>query len=89
MCILMTVCVLSDLTYPSLVEGESHGILDVLYYIFTNNFPDHVDDPKPSSLTMWKKIILLILGICAICGSIFIGGLFYAKHQEQQRKRFY
>ena len=27
-CMLMIVCVLSDLTYyPSLVEGESHGIL--------------------------------------------------------------
>uniref|UniRef100_A0A6A7FUG1 VIP36-like protein n=3 Tax=Hirondellea gigas TaxID=1518452 RepID=A0A6A7FUG1_9CRUS len=50
---------------------------------------DHLDDPKPSGLTMWKKIILLILGIGGICGAIFIGGLFYAKQKEQQRKRFY
>lgn len=50
---------------------------------------DHVDDPKPSELSTWKKILLLIFGVIAICGCVFIGGLFYVKQKEQQRKRFY
>lgn len=50
---------------------------------------DHVEDPKPSALTTWKKIFLLIFGVITICGCVFIGGLFYTKQKEQQRKRFY
>ncbi|XP_063614606.1 vesicular integral-membrane protein VIP36-like [Penaeus indicus] len=50
---------------------------------------DHVDDPKPSELSTWKKVLLLIFGVLAICGCVFIGGLFYVKQKEQQRKRFY
>ena len=58
-------------------------------HVYPASAADHVDDPKPSSLTMWKKILLLVLGVTAICGAIFIGGLFYQKQKEQQRKRFY
>ncbi|XP_042223407.1 vesicular integral-membrane protein VIP36-like isoform X1 [Homarus americanus] len=50
---------------------------------------DHVEDPKPSSLTTWKKVVLLVFGVITICGCVFIGGLFYTKQKEQQRKRFY
>lgn len=50
---------------------------------------DHVEDPKPSSLSTGKQVVLLIVGVILICGCVFIGGLIYSKQQEQQRKRFY
>ncbi|KAF2363153.1 Legume-like lectin [Trinorchestia longiramus] len=50
---------------------------------------DHVDDPKPSTLSTWKKVLLLIVGVSGICGAVVIGGMMYAKQKEQQRKRFY
>ncbi|MPC26215.1 Vesicular integral-membrane protein VIP36 [Portunus trituberculatus] len=50
---------------------------------------DHVEDPKPSSLSTGKQVVLLIVGVVLICACVFIGGLIYSKQQEQQRKRFY
>lgn len=50
---------------------------------------DHVEDPKPSSLSTGKQVLLLIVGVVLICACVFIGGLIYSKQQEQQRKRFY
>lgn len=57
--------------------------------LFSTLKTDHVEDPKPSSLSTGKQVVLLIVGVILICGCVFIGGLFYSKQQEQQRKRFY
>ncbi|XP_046992560.1 vesicular integral-membrane protein VIP36 isoform X2 [Schistocerca americana] len=50
---------------------------------------DHVEDPKPSSLSGLKIFILMLLGTLAVIAFIVIGIMFYQKHQENSRKRFY
>ncbi|XP_066941649.1 vesicular integral-membrane protein VIP36 isoform X1 [Macrobrachium rosenbergii] len=79
---------LYDLTTPDddILEDRANIMPSALYMEPPR---DHVDDPKPSSLSVWKQLVLLVFGVCAICGAVFIGGLFYVKHKEQQRKRFY
>ncbi|MCL4133852.1 UNVERIFIED_CONTAM: hypothetical protein GTU68_002407 [Idotea baltica] len=78
---------LFDLTSPEVdVEDRSNVSPSASFFEAPR---DHVDDPRPSHLTTWKKVLLLIFGVIAICGCVFIGGLFYSKQQEQRRKRFY
>ncbi|KAI4462129.1 vesicular mannose-binding lectin [Holotrichia oblita] len=50
---------------------------------------DHVEDPKPSSLSGFKLFLLMLIGAIAIVACIVIGIMFYQKQQEQSRKRFY
>lgn len=50
---------------------------------------DHVDDPKPSSLSGIKIFLLMLLGSIAVVACVVIGIMFYQKHQEKNRKRFY
>ncbi|KAA0202486.1 hypothetical protein HAZT_HAZT003774 [Hyalella azteca] len=68
------------------LEDRSHLVPSALNFEAPR---DHVDDPKPSMLTGWKKIALLVIGIAGISGAVIIGGLMYAKQKENQRKRFY
>lgn len=50
---------------------------------------DHVEDPKPSSLSGIKIFLLMLIGAIALVACFVIGIMFYQKHQEQSRKRFY
>lgn len=50
---------------------------------------DHVDDPKPSSLNGIKIFLLMLVGTLAVIACVVIGIMFYQKHQENSRKRFY
>jgi mannose-binding lectin 2 len=52
-------------------------------------FSDHVDDPKPSSLNGIKIFFLMFFGTLAVIACVVIGIMFYQKHQENSRKRFY
>ncbi|GLV44360.1 uncharacterized protein CBL_10164 [Carabus blaptoides fortunei] len=50
---------------------------------------DHVEDPKPSSLSGVKIFLLMLVGSIALVACVVIGIMFYQKHQEHSRKRFY
>ncbi|KAJ9599083.1 hypothetical protein L9F63_010420 [Diploptera punctata] len=50
---------------------------------------DHVEDPKPSSLSGIKIFVLMLFGTLAVIACVVIGIMFYQKHQENSRKRFY
>ncbi|XP_023029006.2 vesicular integral-membrane protein VIP36 [Leptinotarsa decemlineata] len=50
---------------------------------------DHVEDPKPSSLSGIKIFLLMLLGSVAIVACVVLGIMFYQKQQEKSRKRFY
>jgi mannose-binding lectin 2 len=52
-------------------------------------FSDHVEDPKPSSLNGIKIFLLMLVGTLAVIACVVIGIMFYQKHQENSRKRFY
>jgi len=50
---------------------------------------DHVEDPKPSSMSGIKLFFLLLLGVLACIACVVIGIMIYQKQQENSRKRFY
>jgi len=50
---------------------------------------DHVEDPKPSLMGGFKKLLLVLVGVVVVCGAVFIGGIFYVKQNEESRKRLY
>ncbi|EFA10355.1 vesicular integral-membrane protein VIP36 [Tribolium castaneum] len=50
---------------------------------------DHVEDPKPSSLSGFKVFILMLVGSIAVVACVVLGIMFYQKHHENKRKRFY
>ena len=50
---------------------------------------DHVDDPKPSSMSGVKLFFLLLLGVIGCIACVVIGIMIYQKQQENSRKRFY
>jgi len=50
---------------------------------------DHVDDPKPSSMSGVKLFFLLLLGVLGCFACVVIGIMIYQKQQENSRKRFY
>lgn len=50
---------------------------------------DHVDDPKPSSMSGFKLFFLLLLGVLGCIACVVIGIMIYQKQQENSRKRFY
>lgn len=50
---------------------------------------DHVEDPKPSSMSGIKLFFLLLLGVLACIACVIVGIMIYQKQQETSRKRFY
>jgi len=50
---------------------------------------DHVEDPKPSSMSGFKLFFLLLLGVLGCFACVVIGIMIYQKQQENSRKRFY
>lgn len=50
---------------------------------------DHIEDPKPSSLSGVKLFLLMLVGSIAIVACVVIGIMFYQKQQEKTNKRFY
>lgn len=50
---------------------------------------EHVDDPKQSALSRIMFFLLMLLGALAIIACIVIAIMWYQKHQENSRKRFY
>ena len=50
---------------------------------------DHVDDPKPSSMSGIKLFFLLLLGVLACIACVIVGIMIYQKQQDTSRKRFY
>lgn len=50
---------------------------------------DHVEDPKPSSMSGVKLFFLLLFGLLACVACVIIGVMIYQKQQENSRKRFY
>ena len=50
---------------------------------------DHVDDPKPSSMSGVKLFFLLLFGLLACIACVIIGVMIYQRQQENSRKRFY
>lgn len=50
---------------------------------------DHVDDPKPSSMSGVKMFFLLLLGVLGCIACVVIGIMIYQKQQDNSRKRFY
>jgi len=50
---------------------------------------DHVEDPKPSSMSGVKTFFLLLLGVLGCFACVVIGIMIYQKQQENSRKRFY
>ena len=50
---------------------------------------DHVDDPKPSSMSGVKTFFLLLLGVLGCIACVVIGVMIYQKQQDNSRKRFY
>jgi hypothetical protein len=64
-----------------------HDCKSVVMYLVL--FADHLEDPKPSSLNGIKIFLLMLLGTLAVIACVVIGIMFYQKHQENSRKRFY
>ncbi|KAL1492089.1 hypothetical protein ABEB36_012582 [Hypothenemus hampei] len=50
---------------------------------------DHVDDPKPSAMSGIKIFLLMLFGSIVSVACVVIGIMFYQKHNEKNRKRFY
>lgn len=50
---------------------------------------DHTEDPKPSSLSGLKIFLLMLVGAIALIVCVVLGIMFYQKHKENSRKRFY
>lgn len=71
---------------PKAKEDRSHILPSATYFEPPR---DHVDDPKPSSLSGVKLFLLMLLGSVAVVACVVIGIMFYQKHHEKNRKRFY
>ncbi|XP_076295456.1 vesicular integral-membrane protein VIP36 isoform X2 [Lasioglossum baleicum] len=50
---------------------------------------EHIDDPKQSTLSRVMFFLLMLVSALAIIACIVIGIMWYQKHQENSRKRFY
>ncbi|XP_033343087.1 vesicular integral-membrane protein VIP36 [Megalopta genalis] len=50
---------------------------------------EHIDDPKQSTLSRIMFFLLMLISALAIIACIVIGIMWYQKHQENSRKRFY
>ncbi|KAK0159057.1 hypothetical protein PV328_009986 [Microctonus aethiopoides] len=80
---------LFDLDLP-IDEGEVEDRSKIIpSAAFFESPRDHVDDPKPSSLSGIKIFLLMLVAALALIACVVIGIMFYQKHQENNRKRFY
>lgn len=52
-------------------------------------FTEHVDDPKQSALSRIMFFLLMLVAALALIACVVIGIMWYQKHQENSRKRFY
>lgn len=50
---------------------------------------EHVNDPKQSALSKIMVFLLMLMGALALIACVVIGIMWYQKHQENSRKRFY
>ncbi|XP_053976550.1 vesicular integral-membrane protein VIP36 isoform X2 [Hylaeus volcanicus] len=50
---------------------------------------EHIDDPKQSALSRIMFFFLMLVGALAIIACVVIAIMWYQKHQENSRKRFY
>ncbi|OAD56508.1 VIP36-like protein [Eufriesea mexicana] len=50
---------------------------------------EHVNDPKQSALSKIMVFLLMLVGALTLIACVVIGIMFYQKHQENSRKRFY
>lgn len=81
------------LSHHEVSHSHQLPLVDCIYYIncVLKNifFTDHVEDPKPSSLSGVKMFLLMMVGAIAIIACVVFSIMFYQKHQENSRKRFY
>ncbi|XP_046741583.1 vesicular integral-membrane protein VIP36 isoform X1 [Diprion similis] len=50
---------------------------------------EHVEDPKPSALSGVKTFFLMLVVAIVLIAALVLGIMYYQKHQENSRKRFY
>eukprot|EP00096_Caligus_rogercresseyi_P004868 TRINITY_DN1946_c0_g1_i1.p1 TRINITY_DN1946_c0_g1~~TRINITY_DN1946_c0_g1_i1.p1 ORF type:complete len:331 (+),score=73.94 TRINITY_DN1946_c0_g1_i1:143-1135(+) len=50
---------------------------------------DHVDDPKPSSMSGVKMFFILLIGLLGCVACVVVGIMIYQKQQDNSSKRFY
>ena len=72
----------------------NHNFKDsVIIYSFNNQniqfIVEHIDDPKPQSMSGLKLFLLMLFGVLGVFVCVVMGIIFYQKQQEQSRKRFY
>ena len=79
---------LYELDVPEGSDSEDRGQIQPSSEFFTSP-RDHVDDPKPSSMSGIKLFFLLLLGVLACIACVVIGIMIYQRQQENSRKRFY
>ena len=79
---------LYELDAPEGSDSEDRGHIQPSSEFFTSP-RDHVDDPKPSSMSGIKLFFLLLLGVLACIACVVIGIMIYQRQQENSRKRFY
>ena len=79
---------LYELDLPEGSESEDRSDIQPSSEFFTSP-RDHVDDPKPSSMSGIKLFFLLLLGVLACIACVVIGIMIYQRQQENSRKRFY
>lgn len=79
---------LYELDAPEGSDSEDRGQIQPSSEFFTSP-RDHVDDPKPSSMSGIKLFFLLLLGVLACIACVVIGIMIYQRQQENSRKRFY
>ncbi len=77
-----------ELEVPGGSDAEDRSKIEPSSSLFASP-RDHVDDPKPSSMSGIKTFFLLLLGVigCVVC--VVIGIMIYQKQQDNSRKRFY
>lgn len=71
---------------PRSKEDRSHILPSATYFEPPR---DHVEDPKPSSLSGIKIFLLMLFGSIVLVACVVIGIMFYQKQNERSRKRFY
>ena len=52
-------------------------------------FSEHVEDPKPAPMSGVKIFLVMLFVALAIIACVVMGIMFFQKHQEKSRKRFY
>uniref|UniRef100_A0A0K2SVF1 Vesicular integralmembrane protein VIP36like [Nasonia vitripennis] n=3 Tax=Lepeophtheirus salmonis TaxID=72036 RepID=A0A0K2SVF1_LEPSM len=79
---------LYELEVPTERAGEDRSKINPSSTYFTSP-RDHVDDPKPSSMSGLKIFFVLLLGLLGCFACVVIGIMIYQKQQDNSSKRFY